>query len=381
MEKNMLSKGKALQLGNATTEQLVGLCQQASDLRDRHWGKKVSYSRKVFIPLTNMCRDTCRYCTFVKTPESGQAELMTPEQVLTTALQGQRMGCKEALFSLGEQPEKRHKLARHLLAEQGHKTTVGYLKAMSELVLQKSLLVPHINAGALSYQELETLKPVAGSMGMMLESLSPALTKKGGAHYGCPDKTPQRRIDTLEAAGELAIPFTTGLLIGIGESWQDRIESLCEIERLHSKHGHIQEVIIQNFRAKAGTAMADAPEPPKVDMLRTLAAARLILSPSISLQAPPNLEQDYQDYLRAGINDWGGISPLTKDFINPERAWPQIERLAQHCQSTGYELIERLTVYPGHQSPIETLTDSLVHSRIRSQASVDGFAMIQSHTH
>lgn len=171
------------------------------------------------------------------------------------------------------------------------------------------------------------------------------------------------------------------MLIGIGESWQDRIESLCEIERLHAKYGHIQEVIIQNFRAKAGTAMADAPEPSKVDMLRTLAAARLILSPSISLQAPPNLEQDYQDYLRAGINDWGGISPLTKDFINPERAWPQIERLAQHCQSAGYELIERLTVYPEHQSTIETMTDSLVHSRIRSQASVDGFAMIQSHTH
>lgn len=376
----MLSKDIAIQLDLNDSELLTKLCQQASDLRDRHWGKKVSYSRKVFIPLTNMCRDTCSYCTFVKTPQSGQAQLMTPEQVLTTVLQGQKMGCKEALFSLGEQPEKRHKLARNLLAEQGHTTTVGYLKAMSELVLEKSLLVPHINAGALSYQELEMLKPVAGSMGMMLESLSPALTKKGGAHYGCPDKTPQRRIDTLEAAGELAIPFTTGLLIGIGESWQDRIESLIVIEQLYKKYGHIQEVIIQNFRAKNGTAMADAPEPSKIDMLRTLAVARLILSPSISLQAPPNLEQDYQDYLRAGINDWGGISPLTKDFINPERAWPQIERLAQHCQTAGYQLIERLTVYPNYQVATQVPAESVVHSRIRSQAAADGFAMVQSHT-
>ncbi|MBU2898697.1 7,8-didemethyl-8-hydroxy-5-deazariboflavin synthase CofG [Vibrio hepatarius] len=375
----MLSKDVAMQMGNATDELLGRLCQQAGQVRDSHWGQQVSYSRKVFIPLTNMCRDTCRYCTFVKTPQSGEAQLMSPEQVLTTVLQGQRMGCKEALFSLGEQPEKRHKLARDLLAAQGHSTTVGYLKAMSELVLEKSLLVPHINAGALSYQELAILKPVAGSMGMMLESLSPALTKKGGAHYGCPDKTPQRRIDTLEAAGELGIPFTTGLLIGIGESWQDRIESLLVIEQLHEKHGHIQEVIIQNFRAKTGTEMADASEPSKVDMLRTLAVARLILSPSISLQAPPNLEQDYQDYLRAGINDWGGISPLTKDFINPERAWPQIERLAEHCQLAGYQLIERLTVYPEYQLSAQTPVESLVHSRIRSQAADNGFAMIQSH--
>ncbi|RSD32899.1 7,8-didemethyl-8-hydroxy-5-deazariboflavin synthase CofG [Vibrio pectenicida] len=375
----MLSKDVAMQMGDATDEPLGRLCQQAGKVRDSHWGQQVSYSRKVFIPLTNMCRDTCSYCTFVKTPQSGEAQLMSPEQVLTTVLQGQRMGCKEALFSLGEQPEKRHRLARDLLAAQGHSTTVGYLKAMSELVLEKSLLVPHINAGALSYQELAILKPVAGSMGMMLESLSPALTKKGGAHYGCPDKTPQRRIDTLEAAGELGIPFTTGLLIGIGESWQDRIESLLVIEQLHERHGHIQEVIIQNFRAKAGTAMADASEPSKIDMLRTLAVARLILSPSISLQAPPNLEQDYQDYLRAGINDWGGISPLTKDFINPERAWPQIERLAEHCQAAGYQLIERLTVYPEYQLSAQTTVESLLHSRIRSQAADDGFAMIQSH--
>ncbi|MDG3087771.1 7,8-didemethyl-8-hydroxy-5-deazariboflavin synthase CofG [Vibrio hannami] len=373
----MLSKGAAMHMGDASDKLLDTLCQQAGGIRDKYWGNQVTYSRKVFIPLTNMCRDTCSYCTFVKTPESGEAQLMTPEQVLTTAIKGQSMGCKEALFSLGEQPEKRHKLAKELLAQQGHTTTVGYLKAMAELVLEKSMLVPHINAGALSYEELESLKPVAGSMGMMLESLSPALTKKGGAHYGCPDKTPQRRIDTLVAAGELGIPFTTGLLIGIGESWEDRIESLSEIDRLHKKYGHIQEVIIQNFRAKSGTGMANAPEPSKLDMLRTLAVARLILSPSISLQAPPNLEQDYQDYLRAGINDWGGISPLTKDFINPERAWPQIERLAEHCRTAGYRLKERLTVYPDFQ--VTQTTVSLPQVRIRSQASTNGLAMVQCH--
>ncbi|CAH0529131.1 7,8-didemethyl-8-hydroxy-5-deazariboflavin synthase CofG [Vibrio hippocampi] len=375
----MLSMDAELALNSDDSQQsLSALCQRAREVRDAHWGRQVTYSRKVFIPLTNMCRDTCGYCTFVKTPDSGEARLMTPDQVLHTVLQGQNMGCKEALFSLGEQPEKRHKLARELLAEQGHTSTVDYLRDMAELVLQHSLLTPHINAGALSYQELQILKPVAGSMGMMLESLSPALTKKGGAHYGCPDKTPQRRLETLQAAGELGIPFTTGLLIGIGESWHERLASLIEIERLHQKYGHIQEVIIQNFRAKAGTAMSDHPEPSKQDMLRTLAAARIILSPDISLQAPPNLEQDYHDYLAAGINDWGGISPLTKDFINPERAWPQIARLAEKCHSAGYALKERLTVYPNYQVNNQA-SASLAESRICSQASVDGLAKLQAH--
>ncbi|MDB1124122.1 7,8-didemethyl-8-hydroxy-5-deazariboflavin synthase CofG [Vibrio algarum] len=303
----MLSEDIAKQMGKASGEFLKVICQEASDRRDKYWGREVTYSRKVFIPLTNMCRDSCSYCTFVKTPESGEAELMTPTQVLTTALKGQNMGCKEALFSLGERPEMRYQYARDRLAQQGHETTVSYLYEMADLVLKKTMLVPHINAGALSHSELERLKPVAGSMGMMLESTSTALTKRGQAHYACPDKVPARRLDTLRAAGELGIPFTTGLLIGIGESWQDRIDSLIAINQIHQKYGHIQEVIIQNFRAKQGTKMSGFKEPSAEDMLRTLAVSRLLLDPSISLQAPPNLEENYQSYLRAGINDWGDI--------------------------------------------------------------------------
>lgn len=375
----MLSEDAAKQMGKASGELLTGLCQQASNRRDKYWGSEVTYSRKVFIPLTNMCRDSCRYCTFVKTPESGEAELMTPSQVLTTALKGQNMGCKEALFSLGERPEKRYQYARERLAQQGHETTVSYLYDMADLVLKKTMLVPHINAGALSYDELEILKPVAGSMGMMLESISNTLMKKGQAHYACPDKAPARRMDTLRAAGELGIPFTTGLLIGIGESWQDRIDSLIAINQIHQKYGHIQEVIIQNFRAKQGTKMSGFTEPSKEDMLRTLAVSRLILAPSISLQAPPNLEQDYQTYLSAGINDWGGISPVTKDFINPERAWPQIESLADSCREMGYRLRERLTVYPTFFERSNKSSMTLPISRIRSLASTDGLALEQCH--
>jgi FO synthase len=379
----MFSIETARQMENASGALLQSLCQEASQRRDRYWGSDVTYSRKVFIPLTNMCRDSCRYCTFVKTPESGEAALMTPDQVLTVALKGQNMGCKEALFSLGERPEKRYKYARDRLASQGHTTTVGYLKEMAELVLEKTMLVPHINAGALSRQELEMLKPVAGSMGMMLESTSTALMKKGQAHYACPDKEPARRLETLLAAGELGIPFTTGLLIGIGESWQDRIDSLIAINEVHQRYGHIQEVIVQNFRAKKGTSMADFAEPSKDDMLRTLAIARLLLDPSISLQAPPNLAQDYKDYLSAGINDWGGISPLTKDFINPERAWPQIESLSNRCSEMGYRLRERLTVYPsflnhaGISQPATNETTALAVTRIHSLAAVDGLALEQ----
>jgi len=379
----MLSQDAARQMGNASGTLLQSLCQQASNTRDRYWGSEVTYSRKVFIPLTNMCRDSCSYCTFVKTPESGEAQLMTPNQVLTVALKGQNMGCKEALFSLGERPEKRYKFAREKLARQGHTTTVGYLRDMAELVLQKTMLVPHINAGALSREELELLKPVAGSMGMMLESTSPILTKKGQAHYACPDKIPERRLDTLVCAGELGIPFTTGLLIGIGESWQDRIDSLVAINEIHQRYGHIQEVIIQNFRAKQGTNMAGFTEPSKDDMLRTLAISRLILDPSISIQAPPNLEQAYKDYLSAGINDWGGISPVTKDFINPERAWPQIETLSDRCREMGYRLRERLTVYPTFLDQSKTIQQpdqppvALAVSRIHSLASTDGLALEQ----
>ncbi|TXR54423.1 7,8-didemethyl-8-hydroxy-5-deazariboflavin synthase CofG [Reinekea thalattae] len=373
----MLTAEQAYTLESISETELNDLCASASNLRESHWGDIVTYSRKVFIPLTNMCRDTCKYCTFVKTPESGEANLMTPDDVLATARAGDNLGCKEALFSLGERPEKRYRLAKDLLAAQGHDSTVSYLYAMAELVMQRSQLVPHINAGALTENELRFLRPVAGSMGMMLETNSPRLMQPGQAHHACPDKQPKRRMATLEAAGKLDIPFTTGLLIGIGETWQERVDSLIAINQCHQQYGHIQEVIIQNFRAKEGTDMAGAIEPSQQDMLKTLAVARLILDPSISLQAPPNLEQDYARYLDAGINDWGGISPVTRDFINPERAWPQIETLRKQCQAQQLTLQERLTVYPSYLKSGARYLAENVNQRMQLIASSSGLAAHQ----
>jgi len=346
----MLNIREAESYGRATGPDLFALCEQASAIRDHHWGNTLTYSRKVFIPLTNMCRDQCGYCTFVKAPDSPEAGYMTPDQVLETARQGEQAGCKEALFSLGERPEQRHDLARQWLDKLGARSTLDYLHDQCQNVLEHTRLLPHINAGALSKEELRQLKPVAASMGMMLENITLDLLKQGGAHHGCPDKTPKRRLATLEAAGQLDIAFTTGLLIGIGESWQDRIASLAAIRDIHQQYGHIQEVIIQNFRAKPGTAMACTQEPDLDEMKRTLAVARLMLPPEISLQAPPNLEAGYGAYISAGLNDWGGISPVTRDFINPERAWPQISSLDTACQGKGFELAERLTIYPRYQN-------------------------------
>mgnify|MGYP005989647993 FL=1 len=323
----MLKRLEALALQGITGPDLFALCQAAAQIRDQNFGKVLTYSRKVFIPLTNLCRDTCGYCTFVKTPKSGEGNIMLPSQVLETVLKGQKQGCKEALFSLGEKPEARYKYAKDKLAMLGHNSMLDYVKEQAQAVLEKTDLLPHINAGAMSLAEMRGLKPVAASMGMMIESTSKQLMKKGQAHFACPDKEPEIRLNTLKYAGQLDIPFTTGILIGIGETWQDRVDSLIAINQIHQEYGHIQEVIVQNFRAKAGTEMANHSEPDLDDMRRTLALARLILDPSISLQAPPNLEERYGSYVSAGINDWGGISPVTQDFINPERAWPQIESL------------------------------------------------------
>ncbi|MDC0612128.1 7,8-didemethyl-8-hydroxy-5-deazariboflavin synthase CofG [Vibrio sp.] len=375
----MLNRKEAHDIINLSQFEKANLLRTATSIRQTYWGNTVTYSRKVFIPLTNMCRDQCRYCTFVQTPDSGKAHLMTPEEVLRTALQGQNSGCKEALFSLGERPELRYSLAKQQLHQQGYNSTVDYLHDMAEQVLEKSLLIPHINAGALTFKELQKLKPVSGSMGMMVESLTDNLMKKGQAHHGCPDKLPLRRLNTLRYAGQLDIPFTTGILIGIGETWQERIDSLYAINQLHLEYGHIQEVIIQNFRAKSGTPMQDTIEPTLQDMMMTLAAARLILHPSISLQAPPNLENSHQKYLDAGINDWGGISPITKDFINPERAWPQISQLAEECHRLGYELSERLTVYPSYLKHGDKYLEPNIASRLASLASAEGQAAVQCH--
>ncbi|MEM7270266.1 MAG: 7,8-didemethyl-8-hydroxy-5-deazariboflavin synthase CofG [Pseudomonadota bacterium] len=353
------------------------LMREASALRDAAWGRRITYSRKVFVPLTNMCRDTCGYCTFVKHPSDPAAEIMTPEQVLAVAKRGERQGCKELLFSLGEKPEKRYEAARAGLARLGYERMTDYLADMCALVLRETTLLPHVNAGTLSDDEIDRLKPVSASMGMMLETISRRLNRPGGAHHACPDKVPVQRLRTLERTGEKNVPFTTGLLIGIGETWDERIASLHAINAAHLRHGHIQEVIIQNFQRKPDIEMADHPEPSLDDMLRTIAAARLILAPEISVQAPPNLSKRHIAYLDAGINDWGGISPVTIDFINPGHEWPEISSLAESCAQGGFELTERLTVYPRFIEERSAYLDPGLTSRVRAMARRDGLAREQ----
>jgi len=362
-----------LALENAPPETVAQLCEEAASIRDRRWGKNITYSRKVFLPLTNMCRDECGYCTFVKHPDSTAANIMTLADVEHTLRRGEALDCKEALFSLGEKPELRYSVAAAMLARLGYSRTVDYLRDACAFTLRETQLIPHVNCGTLSEEEIRLLKPVAASMGMMLESLSLKLMKKGGAHYRCPDKAPRKRLRTLELAGRHQVPFTTGLLIGIGESWADRIEALQAIDRLHREYGHIQEVIVQNFRAKPGTPMADHPEPDLDEMIKTLAVARLILDPSIGLQAPPNLHRRHAHYIRAGINDWGGISPVTRDFINPECAWPDLARLQRSTEQQGYQLRERLTVYPAYLRRPGFIAPA-IGERLIASAGPDGLA-------
>jgi FO synthase len=335
---------------------LSDLMAEAASVRDRAFGKTVTYSRKVFVPLTNMCRDTCGYCVFVKHPSSPEARIMTPEQVMSVVREGERIGCKEVLFSLGEKPERRYVEAREGLAALGHERMTDYLRDICARVIDKTGLLPHVNAGTLDDDEIAMLKPVSGSIGMMLETVSRRLMGAGMAHHACPDKVPVQRLRTLERTGRARAPFTTGILIGIGETFAERIESLEAIRDMHLRYGHIQEVIVQNFQSKRGIAMADHPEPTLDDMLRTLAAARLILPADISLQAPPNLSERHGAYLAAGINDWGGISPVTIDHINPDHAWPAIGRLRKTTEASGFALQERLTVYPPYLEAIEDLS-------------------------
>ncbi|SEN56218.1 FO synthase subunit 1 [Paracoccus alcaliphilus] len=359
-------------------QHLDDLLGEAARIRDTHWGRTVTYSRKVFVPLTNMCRDTCGYCTFVKDPGSPQANIMTPDQVLASARRGEAEGCKELLFSLGEKPELRHEAARAGLARLGYTRMTAYLRDMCALVLNETSLLPHVNAGTLTDAELEELRPVAASMGMMLETVSRRLMRKGGPHHACPDKVPLQRLRTLDRAGLRRVPFTTGLLIGIGETWAERLEALHAIDAAHRRHGHIQEVIIQNFQRKPDIAMANHPEPSLEDMLRTIAAARIILSPDISLQAPPNLSARHIAYLGAGINDWGGISPVTIDFINPQHEWPEIRTLAASCAEAGFELRERLTVYPRFMQGGDFISPPVL-ARVSALAGAEGLARDQRH--
>jgi FO synthase len=321
---------------------LPKLLREAAAVRTWAHGNRITYSPKVFIPLTRLCRDRCGYCTFATAPARLPSPYLSPEEVLAIASAGAAAGCHEALFTLGEAPEDRYPAARSWLERNGYGSTVDYLAATCALVLAETGLLPHANAGALSSSELARLREVSASQGMMIETLNPALD----CHRGAPDKEPARRLATLEAAGELAIPFTTGILVGIGESRADRLEALEAIAASHRRYGHVQEVIVQNFVPKPGTAMGAAPACPPEEELWSLAAARLILPAEVSLQAPPNLSEDFGRLLDAGIDDWGGVSPVTPDHVNPERPWPQIERLAEVTEAWGFELASRLTVYP-----------------------------------
>jgi 7,8-didemethyl-8-hydroxy-5-deazariboflavin synthase CofG subunit len=367
-----LARDTALSL--ALKAPLQDLLAAASSLRLQGKGNTISFSKKVFIPLTTLCRDYCGYCTFRKDPGQPGAHFMTPDEVLALAEQGRRAGCKEALFSLGDQPERIFPEAREFLRHQGFARTLDYLAAMCELVLDRTGLLPHANPGVMDRSALERLKNSNASVGVMLESVSVRLMRGDLPHAKAPDKVPALRLRTLEEAGKLAIAFTTGILIGIGETMEERIDSLFAIRALHEKYGHIQEVIVQNFRAKAGIPMAHHPEPALDDMLRAIALARLILGPHMNIQAPPNLSYaDFPRLLEGGINDWGGISPVTKDFINPEAAWPQISKLGGETTSRGFTLRERLAIYPEFLKREEFLSPN-VRPHVVPLASPDGFA-------
>ena len=321
---------------------LASIQESARRIRDGVWGNRITFSPKVFVPLTMLCRDRCGYCTFAKPPARLRTPYLCVDEVLDIARAGMRAGCHEALFTLGEGPEDRYPLARHWLDEQGYQSTVDYLVAACRAVVEETGLLPHANAGALDREDLARLREVSASQGMMLESLTPDLA----AHRHAPDKTPERRLATLEAAGEVGVPFTTGLLVGIGESRADRIETLRAIAESHRRHGHVQEVIVQNFLPKPDTAMHGSPPCPSDEFLWTVAVARTMLPPEIHLQAPPNLSDDLGALIASGIDDWGGVSPVTLDHVNPERAWPALDDLRAATEASGHVLAPRLTLYP-----------------------------------
>lgn len=341
-----LSAAEGYQLLRGAETELPLLLSAASALRDRSKGRTVTYSRKVFLPITNLCRDRCSYCTFRKDPRDPGAWTMSPEEIHDWLDRGRMQGCKEALMCLGDKPELAYSSYRKTLADFGHATTTEYVYRACEIALSHGIL-PHTNAGVMTYDEMKWLKNVNVSLGLMLENISPRLRQRGMAHFSAPDKDPAVRVRMIREAGELEIPFTTGILIGIGETLEERVDSLIAIRDLHHTYGHVQEVIVQNFRAKPNTRMASAPEPESLDMAKTVAVARLLLGEHMNLQAPPNLSpDDHKLLLRAGINDWGGISPITKDYVNPEAAWPHIEALARTCREEGFTLRERLAIYP-----------------------------------
>jgi 7,8-didemethyl-8-hydroxy-5-deazariboflavin synthase CofG subunit len=371
-----ISRAVAVELMRCPDELLPELLAAAHAAKERFKPGVITYSRKVFLPLTNLCRDYCGYCTFRRDPADPGAHTMTPDEVLAVARSGEKLGCTEALFSLGDKPELLFPEMRDTLRHLGYKSTLHYLEAMCELVLRETSLLPHPNPGLLSAEWIARLAAVSPSMGLMLETTNAALLAPGAAHDNAPDKLPAKRLRTIEDAGRQNVPFTTGLLIGIGETLEDRVDTLLAIRDLHERYGHIQEVIVQNFRVKPAIPMARWPEPTRGEMLRAVAVARLLL-PNVNIQAPPNLSAPYYDDLvDAGINDWGGISPLTPDFINPEKPWPHLDQLRLRTEAKGFSLRQRLPVYPEFLSAV-TAKPGLLSEKLRTVADDLGLARIR----
>ena len=368
----MLGRDDALALARLPVVDLLGPARQ---LRAEGAGRLVTYSPKVFVPLTKLCRDVCHYCTFAAPPRRGERAFMTAEEVLEIARAGAAAGCTEALFTLGDKPELRYRVAREELAELGCSTTIEYLASCCRLVLEETGLLPHANPGVMTREDLALLRQVSASQGIMLETVADRLSERGGPHFGSPDKRPAARLETLRLAGELAVPFTTGILIGIGETREERLEALLAIRDLHERYGHVQEVIVQNFRAKPGTRMVAHPEPSLEELLWTCAAARLVLGPTVNLQAPPNLSyDDFPRLLDAGINDWGGVSPVTIDHVNPEAPWPEIARLEEATRAAGLVLAPRLPLYPEYVAELDRWCEPDVATAVVRASDADGLA-------
>jgi FO synthase len=352
---------------------LVDMMRAATAMAEAGHANRVSYSRKVFIPLTHLCRDICSYCTFAQRPGKSRQAYLTPEEVLEIARAGQAAGCREALFTLGDKPELRYPIARKELDALGFATTIDYLAAMCRLVTEETGLLPHANPGVMTGAQIAALREVSVSQGMMLESVAERLCHRGGPHFGSPDKSPAIRLETLRLAGAAAVPFTSGILIGIGETREERLDALLALRDLHDQFGHLQEIIVQNFRAKAGTRMSGAAEPNREELLWTIAVARLVFGPTMSIQAPPNLAgDDFGQLLDAGINDWGGISPVTPDHVNPEAPWPAIARLAQESERRGKVLVERLAVYPQYCTDLDRWAHRNFHRPILDAIDAQG---------
>ncbi len=372
-----LTKEAANELGRDTP--LSELMREAAQLRDQAWGDQVSYSRKVFIPLTELCRDVCHYCTYAKTPRRLDSAYLTPEQVLDIALRGQAQGCKEALFTLGDKPELRYRAARDALREHGHESTLSYLHEMAGLVLSETGLLPHLNPGVMSLADYTMLRDHSPSMGIMLESSARRLFEQGGPHFGSPDKDPEIRLAAIRDAGLAKVPLTSGILIGIGESRAERIDSLYALRDLHAQFGHLQEIIIQNFVPKLDTIMKDTPAPAFEEMLWTIAMARQIFGPMMSIQAPPNLNPGrLQQLVNAGINDWGGVSPVTPDHVNPESPWPELDALDRETNLAGKNLVERLTIYPAYIAEREQWLHRDLYRPVLELADSDGLARCEN---